>query len=591
MNESESMSLKEESQENQFPINQNDPTSHQEDSELAADTDSPEWQEGEEMDKSKSEEEDHKDSTRKKKEHKEAHTAQFEAFLKIFNEQADAEAKLQMAIDFMESALAQGGTPHFRSFWEARRLCLPLFKENISPAVRSQLWQKYSELSKEARRLKEILDEQSAFAVEQIEIAIQALEKDIHQYDEQVEKESLPDHLVFPQALKEKHALYENLQKQLNVLNVQASRINALRKELLKTEMRVRQKNKFFQRLSSAGDAVFPKRKELIKQISHQFVEDVDQFISSYFSNEASNESLYTLREEIKALQGLAKVLTLNTNSFTQTRMRLSECWDKIKVEEKERKKERAQQKVVFKQNAELIRQQIQAAKDALEKENLPTTDAHKKIEDIVSLMRKTDLGREELKKLREELGELRAILQERTKSEEEARQQQENERMRQKKEKYKMLRDQADKLVRQSDTFEADQLIAERDQLLAQIQETNLTKNEKNELERILKSLKDIIAEKQEKALMDISEDERHALQQLQDILKQRKERRQEIKNQLEIYRKAAGSSSLDFERAMSFTDQINEEKERLEKANQGIREIEKKIADLQSKLKSGRG
>ena len=79
----------------------------------------------------------------------------------------------------MELTLAQKGTPHFKSFWEARNLCVELFKQNISAAIKQPLWNKYSELSKEARRLREILDEQSAFAAEQIEIAIQALEKEI----------------------------------------------------------------------------------------------------------------------------------------------------------------------------------------------------------------------------------------------------------------------------------------------------------------------------------------------------------------------------------------------------------------------------
>lgn len=589
MNESENMSLKEESPENQFPASPHDSSFNQE--ELESDHDIQAWEQSEEGTMN-DEATENSEEGRKKKESKEGHTAQFEDFQKLFQEQPDPEAKLQLAIDFMEAALAQGGTPHFRSFWEARRLCLPLFKENVSPALRTQLWQRYSELSKEARRLKEILDEQSAFAVEQIEIAIQALENDIKQFDEQVDKATWSEEIMFPQALKKHQQLYTDLQKHLNVLNVQASRINALRKELLKTEMRVRQKNKFFQRLSAAGDSVFPKRKELIKQISQQFVDDVNHFIQSHFgSGNDSQESLYVLREEIKALQGLAKVLTLNTNSFTQTRTRLSECWDKIKVEEKERKKERAQQKAVFKQNAEMIFEQIRALKDVVEKEEYHVSDAQKKIEDIISTMRKKELGRDELKVLREELGEVRKKIQDKTRVEEEARQQQEQERNRQKKEKYMAFRNQAEKLVSQYETYTIEQLMADRDALMEQVQDSSLTKNEKQEIERLLKPLKDIITEKKEKALLDLSEDDRHALQQLQDILNQRKERRQEIKKQLEVYRKAAGSSSLDFEKAMSFTTQINEEKERLEKANQGIIEIERKIADLQSKMKGGRG
>ncbi|WP_042282679.1 hypothetical protein [Candidatus Protochlamydia sp. R18] len=524
--------------------------------------------------------------SRKTEKMDESEDPQLAAFRKNFEEQVSQDLKLQSAIDFMESTLAQGGTPHFRNFWEARRLCLPLFKENISPALRGQLWNRYSELSKEARQLKEILDEQSAFAVEQIEIAIQALENDIQQFDENVAKSTIPDNLIIPQTLQSKLQIYLNFQKQLNVLNVQASRINALRKELLKTEMRVRHKNKFFQRLSAAGDLVFPKRKELIKQISQLFVEDVNYFIQAHFNQESSHDSLYALREEIKALQGLAKQLTLNTNSFTQTRTRLSECWDKIKIEEKERKKERAHQKVLFKQNANLIKGQLQLCKAFVEQTG-SIVEAQKKLEEIITFMRRTELGRDELKELKEELSHIRKIVHDKAKHEEDLRYQQEQERNRQKKEKFNTFKELADNLVSQAESYELMKLTSDRDQLLAQLQESSLTKSEKIDIERILRPLRDIITEKNEKAMLAISDDDRYALKQLQDVLRQRKERRQEIKKQLEILRKASGSSNLDFEKAMLFTSQIHEEKERFERATQGIVEIEKKIVELQSKIK----
>lgn len=516
---------------------------------------------------------------------KDSTSAQFEAFLKQFQSENQLENKLQLAIDFMEKSLAQEGTPHFRNFWEARRLCLPLFKENISPLLRSQLWNKYSELSKEARRLKEILDEQGAFAVEQIEIAIQALENDIEKLDEEAHKHPLPQEAVFPKAFDSKRNAYENIQQQLNVLNAQASRINALRKELLKTDMRIRQKNKFFQRLSQAGDKVFPRRKELIKDISHLFIEDVNQFIQSHFKEELEHEAVYVLREEIKALQGLAKILTLNTNAFTQTRLRLSECWDKLKVAEKERKKERAQQRAQFRQYAQEIHSEIQQAKDEWTQGQLSVADAQKRIDEISVTMRRTTLDRQDVKVLRDALHEVRQAVQEKVQAEEDAKQRHEQERSRQKKEKYKELKEKAEALVRQYEDYDADQLQAERDALMTEMQQSTFSKNEKQEIERVLKPVRDLITEKREKALLNLSEDDRQSLQQLQQLLQQRRQRRQEIKNQLEVLRKAAGSSSLDFEKAMQYTDQINEEKERLEKVDQGIKEIEDKLAQLQVK------
>src|SRR5690242_12341464 len=96
---------------------------------------------------------------------------------------ATSEEKIAFGLEFMRKAISQEGSPHFREFWEARKTVLPFFKENINIAIRSKLWGEYVELTSEARRLKDILEEQSAFATEQIDLAIQALEKDLSQFD------------------------------------------------------------------------------------------------------------------------------------------------------------------------------------------------------------------------------------------------------------------------------------------------------------------------------------------------------------------------------------------------------------------------
>jgi hypothetical protein len=223
-----------------------------------------------------------------------------------------------------------------------------------------------------------------------------------------------------------------------------------------------------------------------------------------------------------------------------------------------------------------------------MEKNEIPQAEAQKKIENIQNRMRKVELGREEVKTLRDALGELRKSIQDKIKSEEDARQQIEIERNRQKREKYLSLKEWSERILSEYHNRDADTLVEERDHLLMQIHESTLLKTEKQELERLLRPLKDIITEKKEKALLALSENDRQSLQQLQNILKQRKERRQEIKDQLEVLRKAAGSSSLDFDKALNYKNQINEEKERLEKANDSIQEIEMKIVDLQAKIKN---
>lgn len=506
---------------------------------------------------------------------------QFEKFIAEMEAKPDNETKLQCAIDFMESSLAQSGTPHFKSFWEARNICLQLFKENISPVLRTILWAKYNELSKEARRLKEILDEQSAFAVEQIEIAIKALELDIDSIGEQLNKHPSLDLGQAVAALAPHVKRYQEIQIELNLLNTYASRINGLRKELIRTEMRVRLKNKFFQRLSSAGDKVFPRRKELIKEVSQYFIEDIDKFIEQHFKGNF-HDSLFTLREEIKALQNIAKLLTLNTHAFTHTRMRLSESWDLIKNEEKERKKERAHQKAQFKVNFDDAMQRIRSFIETYQASPSSISEATNQLDQIATYIRTLELGKDEWRLLRDELNIARRPILERIEQEEAQRQQHHQDRENERRNKYKEIKSQLEELLKSQDKYSLDELTGMRDTTIEAMNALALNKVEKQELERSLKSIRDVISDKKESSLLQLSDDDRQSIQQLKVVLQQRKERRQEIKDQMETLRKAGGGSGLDFEQAMNYNAQIAMEKDRLEKINQGIKEIEQKIIQL---------
>jgi hypothetical protein len=511
-----------------------------------------------------------------------AHRQELEQLHAALEKLPDQESKLQCAIDFMEAAIAQGGTPHFKSFWEARNICLQIFKENIAPAVRMILWAKYNDLSKEARRLKDILDEQSAFAAEQIEIAVKALEDDITSFEENLEKMAKIDFQVSSIALANTLATYERLQRELNLLNTQASRINGLRKELIRTEMRIRQKNKFFQRLSAAGDKVFPKRKDLIKEVSQLFIADVDAFIQTQFNKENFEDSLFALREEIKILQNMAKVLTLNTHAFTHTRMRLSECWDRVKSEDKERKKERASQKAVFKKNFDESMQKIQEFNQAYQAQELSVGEATKQLDALVADIRSLEHGRDEIRLLKSEVQAARKPIQDKIQAAEAERLTQDQEKEKQRRQKIQEVKQQAEDLLKNSGVLSIEEIEAQRESIMSFLNNASINKADRQEIDKHLKPLRDIISEKQESSLLTLSDDDRQSLQQLKEVLKQRKERRQEIKSQIDALRKTAGASGLDFEQAMNVNAQVAAEKERLEKINQGIQEIEQKIAQL---------
>ncbi len=518
-------------------------------------------------------------------------TPAVEAFAKEIEALATPEERLERSILFLEQILTQNSPPHFKDFWQARDISIRLFKEQISPTVRAALWIKYSELSKEARRLKEQFDEQSAFASEQIDIAVKALEADLIKFEkpkdpsEASSEASLEQYSFKSEALAKNLPFYKNNQHQLDLLNTYASRINSLRKELIRTEMRVRKKNQFFQRLSHAGDQVFPKRKQLIQDISSQFNDDVEAFINANFNRPVPSAPCFVLREEIKLLQNTAKLLTLSSPVFAQTRMRLSECWDKIKEFDKERKKERAQQKNAFQQNKDELLQKLDAIASEKGSGQLNSADAIQRLNAISKQMRDVELGRDEVKILKDRLEEIRVPILDEIKNEEKTRQDHEQERVRQKQQRLIDLKHEVQAFIQDVGKWDLEKLLADRDALLEKIASAPMPNHEKAELERSLKSLRDVIAEKKEQALLSLPEGDRHALGQLKQLLQQRKERRQEIKDQIESLRRASGVSGLDFGRAMEYNAQLKEEKERLEKINSGIEEIREKIAQLTGK------
>ncbi len=507
-------------------------------------------------------------------------TGEWSSFQQAFEHLENPEEKVRCAIQFMKETLSHPGAPRFRDFWEARKLCLPLFKEAITVKMRAALWQEYVDLSVEARRLKEILDEQSLFAFEQIELAIQSLVKDLDQYELLLEQ--IPD-LAFPvdsPTLAARRKEYNQVQRELHLLNTLAAKMNALRKEVIKTEMRIRNKNKLFDQLSVCGDKVFPRRKELIRRISEMFLEDVASFVQKHFEGKQMlYASLREVREEIKAIQNMAKELTLNTHAFTETRLKLSECWDQVKILEKERKKEIAQKKQEQKQLFDAVREKIQGYAEFC-KEQTALDVVEKRFVELMQEFQSQGVDRYELKSLREELAQYKKPLEEKERAlrieAEEKEKTLENARLI----RVQELRLQLQALLQEP---VLDVLLARKQELEQEYHAIVATKAEKLILDRQFKQLKDRIHEVKRQKVFNLSQSDNEQLLELRNLLSERKERRQEIKNQLESYRKVLGGSGFDFEKAMTYRELIESEKTSLEKLNLSIEELENKIEEIE--------
>lgn len=498
------------------------------------------------------------------------------------------EEKIHKCLAVMRAALSEKAV-RFKDYWEAKRLCLPLFKETLPAQVRSTLWAQYIEISTEARHLKETLDEQSAFAMEQIDLAIQAIETDLTKISELIAQTShwaVPDQC---ETLRPKKELYTTLQQELDLLNTLASRVNSFRKEVIRTEMRIRFKNKFFDRLSKAGDQIFPRRKELIRQISTEFLSDVKAFVSKSCTGEMGKDlSIFALRDEIKFLQILAKEMTLDTHAFTETRIELSKCWDFLKECDKERKKELAEKKESFKKNVELIMDKIRPLAERCQAETFTMDEAMKQSSDILSFMKTIELGRDEVHFLKDEIAKAREPVYERERKVQQAREKEIEESQRQRRDKIeefkrrlqKVLQETSDQISEKS----VEELLSSKDELGKQLAFLNATHAEKELLEHSLKELRDRIIDKKEKAIASLSDEERNSLQHLKQMHEEWKAQKQEIRTQLEAYRKALAGSGFDFEKAMRYRGLMDEEKVRLDKANDAIEEIESKIEALEN-------
>ncbi|MEX2304828.1 MAG: hypothetical protein WD595_01405 [Waddliaceae bacterium] len=492
-------------------------------------------------------------------------SAAVEEIKKEIDSQEDISVKLQLVIHFMEQSLAQEGAPRFKDFWGAREICMALFKEPMAAVVRKSYWDKYRELSTEARRLKQLLDEQSSFAVEQIDTAISAIEQEVESFDQRVNGApslNLPEQSTI--SVKDLSD-YELFQKKLNLYNALSSQVTLLRKELISTEMRIKHKNKFFKRLSSVGDTIFPKRKELIKELSDRFAEDITSFYDKFSSYTDRTKSTFGLRSEIKALQALSKIFTLNTHAFNQSRTKLSECWDLLKEKDKQNKKDFAEKREVFKQNESEILEQLEAISGEYQAGTLEIHQAENRITELQGVMRDRELGHDEVVNLRKHIKDFTQVLD--AKRDEELQQKLEIEREKEKERLkiYSGLREEIDGLKAVLESSDWKVVEKQNDEIVKKLDDPQLKRSEKKELQRLLRPAQEKICEQRELTLLEGCSGEAEEYQQLTAILKDRKSRRDAIKLQLETLRKKSGSSGLDFTKLMELQELMVSENDRL--------------------------
>jgi hypothetical protein len=496
--------------------------------------------------------------------------SRFQQFKTAFNAEKEAGKKIEIGIEFMRSSLSREEQPNLKDFWDIKHHCFPVFKKKIDPVKRNHLWTQYIELTEEARRIKEIRDEEAAFSVEQIEFAIEAIESDLSHFEEIVEPMSVVSVPKSVRSFIKDEKFYLRIQKELHFFKTVLSRLDSLRKEILQTEMRISHKNRILKRLALLSDQIYPKRKELIKKVGDRFTQDVEAYVSERFPREdipkksGRGPSNYVLREEIKAWQSFAKLLTLNSQVFTKTRKMFSSCWNLLKGKEKE-EVERSKEE---KENFDSILKRVEEYQDFVgSKKHYAKEEIVQRAEQILEEMKSLSLNRNQVRVLKDKIQTLRndalEILSGKAKREAEER----------KKEIEKLKATLVSAIQKEKETTLPD-LVQIEEKIKKGFASLELTLLDRHVFERNLSDLRSFILDKTDEQVSHLEE--------LKNLLEDRYTLYEKVKEQVETYRKEMGGSRLDFEKAMVYRELYDGAKIHLDKEIEAIEELEERIAEL---------
>jgi hypothetical protein len=503
-----------------------------------------------------------------------------EEILQALDKEKSVESKMTLAISAMERALSSSAPPDFKTFWDVRKLCMEWMREPLAGPLRSQAWSQIAFLSQEARRIKKELEVESEFTKEQIEMAVQALQKEMAEM--RAQEFHLADKVCEISEFNRHAKEYAMMQGALDQLNLWVERLTALRKELMDAELRMRSKNMFFEQLSKLGDEVFPKRKQLIKEISHLFEQDVHEYIDSRFLQKKLSRPPFQIKEEIKCLQQLAKDLTLNTSSFNLTRLKLSAAWDQLKAIEQDKKEHFAKLREVSTENYKKLLADFEPLKAEWEAKTASSAETSQKLAELLKKGRAIELAREEVQEWKKAVESLKNKISDEEEAKEEERRRKEQERALHKQQVMEEWRSKVNALVEKSGELPLKELLEANELLLGEIQESSLNKSEKLQLEKLFGPVAEEIRRKKALQLSQLPEDRLLALEQLQELFRQKQEEKLELEALSEKYRKLAGASGQDFIQALDMQEKIAVCMENKKEILQTLEEIQAKIDAL---------
>src|SRR3989338_3481147 len=459
--------------------------------------------------------------------------------------------RLKIALDFMGNALRTVPKAVMRDFWMMKRECLTLFKQSMHPEERRVFWGEYSKLLDEAHQIQKLHDADSAFEVEQLQLAIDAMHKAIATFSAEDVPLEIDASLKIPGHIKE-------LQKEIMFYQPMASRYFDLRKELLSMEIRLSQKNKLLADLGKMKDTILNRKRECIEKLSEHVTADVENFIETQFDmagkSVRQNAKAFHLKGEIKRFQSMIRNLAVSSPVYRTLRERLSLCWDIAQKFDEEQEESKGREEKVHGD----ILSPIFAKMDAL-----PLDNALKKaLADCEEEAKKLRLPREGLVLLRKKTSEKLDAYYDKIRADEEKLQ---GERGR----KHEMK-------------------LSEKNSFIAKIEALrSLTFDEKMKLEAESKSLPfskdEWIGLEQQMALLVFKEShaslEKFGTDEIEDHLQKMEEFREKSERRLLTCKTEMQGCGLDLEKAMAFRNLIDKEESLLESLEELALQFEERI------------
>lgn len=333
-------------------------------------------------------------------------------YYELLASKKELEEKIRFTISFLYD-YTQIPNPNLKEFFEVKNVCIDLFKEKIEPRLRKTLWDEFIEISHQMNMLKKALNEKAEYSLSQIEQALILLQKDIAEMD--TNTANVPA-IIFPRSFRvsnEKAREYVNLQKKATLLGSYTSKLSSLRKELIETSLRMKDKKNVLKMISSMGDLVYPSKKECVEKLSNMFLEDVNTFFAKWFQNtdELPSIPVIKLKDEIKSFQSLSKSFSLNTKAFKQTREILSKAWDTTRKWDEKRKQVLKESEPEFQENFIKAESQLSAHEKMMDSlENGDKQQIITKSDEMLSFLKNTKLRPDQFRDLREKTFKLRDI-------------------------------------------------------------------------------------------------------------------------------------------------------------------------------------